>query len=557
MYLNWAKDHDYETEILDRQDNEQAGINSATIAVRGPMAYGYLKGESGIHRLVRISPFNAEGKRQTSFAAVDVSPEVSEQADIEIRDEDVEEQVFRASGPGGQHVNKTSSAVRLIHHPTGIAVACQSERSQHKNRATAMKMLRARLARVEEEKREAEQAAKYNQMPRVGLRICVSLYSDETAELCHWHIPETHFLEAWGDARAFDGTVTIMQPLISPLYNGKSAHEVLAILDGHAGLTSHEVVRGYWEKQKKGIDFGQFWLTSLNDGVVADSALAPKPAKGASSIGSAPSQAAAGSMEIVFRPDPSIWDGSFANNSWLQEVAKPITKLTWDNAALVSPTTAQKLGVSNGDMVKLSGPGQGVEAAVWITPGHANDSITLHLGYGRRRAGNIGTGVGFNAYRLVTTDHSRISSVNVQKTGNTYQLVTTQHHHIMGKEGEQREEETVIAMQRKLLRAATLEEFRHDPDFAREEGGASIYPSYPYTGNAWGMSIDLNSCIGCNSCIIACQSENNIAVVGKDQVSRGREMQWIRVDSYYEGGLDNPGLLQSTRPLYALRGRAV
>ena len=176
MYLNWARDHDCDTELLDRQDNEEAGINSATIAVRGPMAYGLLKGESGIHRLVRISPFNAEGKRQTSFAAIDVSPEVSDQVDIEIRDEDVEEQVFRASGPGGQHVNKTSSAVRLIHHPTGIAVACQSERSQHKNRATAMKMLRARLARVEEEKREAEQAAKYNQMPKVGFGSQIRSY---------------------------------------------------------------------------------------------------------------------------------------------------------------------------------------------------------------------------------------------------------------------------------------------------------------------------------------------------------------------------------------------
>lgn len=176
MYLNWAKDHDYDTELLDRQDNEEAGINSAVIAVRGPMAYGYLKGESGIHRLVRISPFNAEGKRQTSFAAVDVSPEVSDQVDVEIRDEDIEEQVFRSSGPGGQHVNKTSSAVRLIHHPTGIAVACQSERSQHKNRATAMKMLRARLARIEEEKREAEQAAKYNQMPKVGFGSQIRSY---------------------------------------------------------------------------------------------------------------------------------------------------------------------------------------------------------------------------------------------------------------------------------------------------------------------------------------------------------------------------------------------
>ena len=176
MYLNWAKDHDYETELLDRQDNEEAGINSAVVAVRGPMAYGYLKGESGIHRLVRISPFNAEGKRQTSFAAVDVAPEVSDQADIEIRDDDLEEQVFRSSGPGGQHVNKTSSAVRLIHHPSGIVVACQSERSQHKNRATAMKMLRARLARVEEEKREAEQAAKYNQMPKVGFGSQIRSY---------------------------------------------------------------------------------------------------------------------------------------------------------------------------------------------------------------------------------------------------------------------------------------------------------------------------------------------------------------------------------------------
>ncbi len=176
MYINWAKDHEYQVEILDRQDNEQAGIQSATIAIRGYMAYGYLKGESGIHRLVRISPFNAEGKRQTSFAAVDVSPEVSDSVDIEIRDSDIEEQVFRASGPGGQHVNKTSSAVRLTHIPSGIVVACQSERSQHQNRALAMKMLRARLARIEEEKREAEQAAKYSQMPKTGFGSQIRSY---------------------------------------------------------------------------------------------------------------------------------------------------------------------------------------------------------------------------------------------------------------------------------------------------------------------------------------------------------------------------------------------
>ncbi|MFM9197061.1 MAG: peptide chain release factor 2 [Planctomycetia bacterium] len=169
MYSAWAGKHDYTVELLDRQDDDVAGIQSATVAVRGPWAYGYLKGEMGIHRLVRISPFNSEGKRQTSFAAVDVSPEIADDdAEVEIRDEDIREDVFRASGAGGQHVNKTSSAIRLTHFPTGIVVQCQSERSQHKNRATAIKMLRARIARMQEEKREADQVARYKQQPKTG-----------------------------------------------------------------------------------------------------------------------------------------------------------------------------------------------------------------------------------------------------------------------------------------------------------------------------------------------------------------------------------------------------
>jgi len=168
MYSQWAQKHEYEVSLLDRNDNDEAGINSASIAIRGPMAYGYLKGETGLHRLVRISPFNSEGKRQTSFAAVNVSPEISDDIEIDIRDEDVREDTYRASGAGGQHVNKTSSAIRLTHLPTNIVVQCQNDRSQHKNRATAYKMLRSRMARVEEEKREAEQAEKYKSQARVG-----------------------------------------------------------------------------------------------------------------------------------------------------------------------------------------------------------------------------------------------------------------------------------------------------------------------------------------------------------------------------------------------------
>jgi len=386
---------------------------------------------------------------------------------------------------------------------------------------------------------------------KVKTRVHLSLYNDETAELCHWHVPEAHFLESWGDARAYDGTVSIIQPLISPLYDGRSAHEILAVLGGQEGATDHDVVRAYWQRQKPGADFEEFWQTSLNNGVVADSAPAPKPVKLTLQFPAAPDKTSSGGIEIVLRPDPSIGDGSFANNGWLQEVPKPITKLTWDSAALVSPSSARKLGVTNGDVVKLSAHGQSVEAPIWITPGQADDSLTLHLGYGRRRAGHVGTGIGFNAYLLATTDNPRIGSAELEKTGKTYPLSVTQHHHIMGKEGEEREEESVAALQRKLVRGATLEEFRKNPDVTHEEGdgnGPSLYPGFPYNGNAWGMTIDLNSCIGCNACVVACQSENNIPVVGKDQVSRGQEMQWIRVDTYFEGGLENPAIYNQAVP---------
>jgi peptide chain release factor 2 len=196
MYTQWAQRRDYAIELLDRNDNDEAGINSATIAIRGPLAYGYLKGETGIHRLVRISPFNAEGKRQTSFAAVDVSPEVPDSVDIEVDEKDVREDTYRASGAGGQHVNKTDSAIRLTHMPTGIVVQCQNERSQHKNRAAAWKMLRSRLMRVEEEKREAEQAQKYKDKARVGFGSQIRnyfLHPDQRVKDARTGFAETNF----------------------------------------------------------------------------------------------------------------------------------------------------------------------------------------------------------------------------------------------------------------------------------------------------------------------------------------------------------------------------
>jgi MoCo/4Fe-4S cofactor protein with predicted Tat translocation signal len=384
---------------------------------------------------------------------------------------------------------------------------------------------------------------------KVNLRIHLGLYEDETAVQCHWHVPEAHYLESWGDARAYDGTVSTIQPLIAPLYDGKTPTEIIATLLGQPGLTAHEIVREYWKGQRPEKDFEAFWETTLHDGVMAGTAFAPKAVKLNLTLPDYKPASSSGGYEIVFRPDPTVWDGRFSNNGWLQECPKPLTKLTWDNAAMVSPQTADKLKAQNGDVLALKYRGRIVRAPLWIMPGQAEGSMTVHLGYGRKRAGRVGTGTGFNAYRLRTSDQPWIGTeLEIVKTGDTYLLAHTQHHHVITREGKEVEEESVAAESREIFRIATLEEFRSRPDFAKDPAemtaeAKSLYPPYDYSqGPQWGMSIDLNSCIGCNSCVVACQSENNIAVVGKDQVSRGREMHWIRVDTYYEGGLDNPGL---------------
>ena len=385
---------------------------------------------------------------------------------------------------------------------------------------------------------------------KVDLRVHLGSHYNETANLSHWHIPQTHFLEDWSDARAFDGTVTIMQPLIAPLYNGRSPHEMLAVLLGQPGQSSHEIVKDYWRTQNRSADFETFWQTSLHDGVVAGSALPGKSVAlraNFQSASAAASPAPAGSLEINFRPDPCIFDGRFANNGWLQELPKPLTKLTWDNAALVGVATAQKLGLQSEDVVKLRYRGREVAAPVLILPGQADGVVTLHLGYGRDRAGRVGSAIGVNANSLRTSESPWSGpGLEIRKTGQKYPLARTQHHSIISGDNQNpREEESDAAFHREIIRTATVEEYRQHPEFAKDRGEhgsheLSLYPAHHYDGNAWGMSIDLNSCTGCNACVVACKSENNAPVVGKQEVLAGREMDWIRIDTYFRGDLDNP-----------------
>ncbi len=338
---------------------------------------------------------------------------------------------------------------------------------------------------------------------KVKLRAHLSLYQDETSALCHWHVPQAHFLESWSDGRAFDGTASIVQPLIAPLYGGKTEHEAVAALTNQPERTSYEIVRDYW-KNRLGPDFEGSWRRALHDGVIAGTAFGTRNVKAAaaSSITRSPDHPIADSLEIVFRPDPTIHDGRFANNAWLQELPKPITKLVWDNALLLSPATARRLGVASEDVVRMSYRGRSLEAPVWILPGHAENSATLHFGYGRPRAGRLGSNTGFNAYALRASDTpAGGTGLEIARTGRTYQVVTTQQHQSM--EG------------RDLVRAANLDEYEKNPKFANEMAEApgpedSVYPPYPAHEYAWAMAIDLNACIGCNACVVACQAENNI-----------------------------------------------
>jgi molybdopterin-containing oxidoreductase family iron-sulfur binding subunit len=434
-----------------------------------------------------------------------------------------------------------------------------------------------------------------DRLKKVKLRAHVSLYNDETSDICHWHIPTTHYLETWGDARSYDGTVTLVQPLIQPLYEGRSVYEVLALFSENYDRKPYDIVKEYWRSQTgvgqalssgsnagrmpanrpqdagapgsgapgsgAPFDFESWWRKCLHDGFVPNSALPTRTVAVKSDWANQSSQDAdrmsalpAGGYEVIFRTDPSIYDGCFANNGWLQELPKPLTKLTWDNVALISANTAKRIGVKAQDYdkgkkgreafvdqidLKLNGRGISKSLPAWIMPGQPDDVITIHLGYGRAHAGRVGDGQGFNAYEIRTADAAWTAfGAQATKAAGHYELGATQIHFSM--EG------------RDLLRETSIEEYLKEKDFLREEQEKqkkelhelSLYPDFDYknqgNGYAWGMSIDLNSCVGCNACMIACQSENNIPIVGKDQVIRSREMHWIRIDAYFKGDANKP-----------------
>jgi molybdopterin-containing oxidoreductase family iron-sulfur binding subunit len=377
-------------------------------------------------------------------------------------------------------------------------------------------------------------------LTKVKRSIYLATDFDETAALCSWHVPQAHYLESWGDGKSFDGTVTLQQPLIEPLYGGKTAYEILGVMFQQQPIRDdYENVRQYWQTQKSWPEFEQGWRRAIHDGFIANTAL-PEKHLSLKTDGITAALASKGSgptgLELTFRPDPSVWDGRFANNGWLQECARPVIKLTWDNAVLVSPALAQRNQLTTDDVVELELNGRKIRGPVWIQPGQAENSIALQLGYGRDRVGRVGRGVGFNANLLRDSKSFWCGSgVKITKLDQRQHLVATQTHH------------NLHSSERQIYREGSLDEFRGDPQFIKKSveqppNADTLYNTdeYKYEGYKWGMSIDLSTCIGCNACLLACNAENNIPIVGKEQVNKNREMYWIRIDTYYKGTLDNP-----------------
>ncbi|HEX2972992.1 MAG TPA: 4Fe-4S dicluster domain-containing protein, partial [Tepidisphaeraceae bacterium] len=393
---------------------------------------------------------------------------------------------------------------------------------------------------------------------RVPLSIRLGLHEDETSSLCTWHIPAAHYLESWGDAVAADGTMSPVQPMIDPLFGGITPLEMLARISAYDTAEPYEIVRRSFRRVAGATDFETKWRKFLHEGVFKPAApQGPATAQprelvqGRQNAPSLPSPgvpgagaetAAKSGLEVCFSLSPSVFDGRFGNNAWMQECPDPITKLTWDNAALMSPKTATEHRVRSGEMVRIELSGRSIEIPVLVLPGHADGSVTLPLGYGRK-VGAVADGAGCNVYALRGSEAMAFATgAKLSGTGRQYALVSTQEH---WKISEHHLVESTLK-QRAIIREATLEHYRKRPDFVRRMGvevekdrrgvPLSIYTPPALAGpHQWGMVIDLNKCIGCTACVVACQAENNIPVVGKDEVARGRAMHWIRLDRYYSG----------------------
>ena len=401
-------------------------------------------------------------------------------------------------------------------------------------------------------------------LDKVPFRAHLSLAYDETSNRSHWHIPETHYLESWGDARGHDGTVSIIQPLIAPLYNGRSAFEVIGALTGGLDVSAYDTVRAHWSgAPAPSPAFESTWRKWLNDGLISGSALPARAASASTSIPPAANRQPPAAFELQLKPDPTIYDGRFANNGWLQELPKPQTKITWDNVLLVSPKTATGLGYSDTErqamvnerqtiLVDVKYRGRTVRVPLWVIPGHAEGCGTLSFGYGRQSGGHVATPpdgpLGVNVYPLRFSDAmsggggAQIVRVNAAP----YPIGCTQEHQSINVRD--------IGGDRGIIRATTFEEYQRNPSFVREAPGAeeqnpqSMYPLVTYPSHAWAMVIDTSVCTGCNGCVLACQAENNIAIVGKDQVWREREMHWLRIDRYYRGEPENPEVFHQPVP---------
>jgi Fe-S-cluster-containing dehydrogenase component len=412
---------------------------------------------------------------------------------------------------------------------------------------------------------------------KVEHTVHLGSHFDETAAVCDWHLPESHFLEAWGDHRASDGSVSVQQPLIAPLYETRTAIELLARLVSSPHGDGMRQTKATWAFGTIDDAFELEWRRWLHDGVIAETAATPiSPVLTAPNLheqvegdgpGAAPPQRnsfgwsrlgqtlsnleapVTSGIEVAFFVDPTIQDGRYANNSWLQELPDQITKLVWDNAALLSPATARRLGVSaqdglphrgdKADLVAVTVGGASVELPAWVTPGLADDVVVLNLGYGRDADLTFGYGPGFDVSPVRTSASPWFVAGDVKKVKGGYELCSSQgHNRLVPREGYER---------RPFVREATLEHFKEDPHFVEKEELVDTHhlkslfeQSNVQTGQQWGMSIDLNTCTGCGNCVVACQSENNIQTVGKERVGYGREMHWIRIDRYFTGDMEEP-----------------